>query len=96
MDDIVTYKERPLLNQPLVINIPEALECPEFDELREKMWAGKRETDLMTLLDTPELAIKVSKYLLATGELLQFRHLNEAQASDDDVEPPREALMEDD
>jgi hypothetical protein len=72
------------------------LECSEFDDLREEMWTGKRETDLLTLLDTPELAAKVSKYLLATGELLQFRHLNEAQASDDyDVDPPREALMED-
>jgi hypothetical protein len=49
----------------------------------------------MTLLDTLELIVKVFKYLLATDELLQYRHLNEAQASDDDVDPPREALMKD-
>ena len=33
--------------------------CPEFNELREEMWAnaGKRETDLTRLLDTPALAV---------------------------------------
>ncbi len=40
----------------------------------------------MTLLDIFELIVKVFKYLLATGELLQFRHLNETQACDDDVD----------
>jgi hypothetical protein len=50
----------------------------------------------MTLLDILELTVKVFKYLLATGELLQFRHLNEAQTSDDDVELSRETLMKND
>lgn len=72
------------------------LECPGFNELREK-WAGKRETDLTKLLGTPALAAKVSKFLLATGELLQLRHLNEAEASEaDDIDSDREALVEDD
>ena len=57
------------------------LECPGFNhELRVEMWAGMRETDLTKL--SPALASEVSKVLLATGELLQFRHLNKADASD--------------
>lgn len=57
------------------------------------MWAGagKRETDLTRLLGTPALAAKASKFLLATGELLQFRHLNETQIAED----TGEALGED-
>ncbi len=50
----------------------------------------------MTLLNTLELTIKIFKYLLATNELLQFKHLNEVQASDDDVELSRETLMKND
>ena len=56
------------------------LECEGFNELRKEMWAGKRETDLIRLLNTSALAAKVSKFLLATSELMQFRHLNETQA----------------
>lgn len=42
------------------------------------------------------LAAKASKFLLDTSELLQFRHLNEAQSSeDDDVDPESAALMKD-
>jgi hypothetical protein len=57
------------------------------------MWADKRETNLMILLDIFELIVKVFKYLLATNELLQFRHLNETQACDDDVDLSKETLM---
>ena len=60
------------------------LECPGFNELREEMWAGagKRETNLTRLLGTPTLAAKASKVLLATGELMQFRHLNVTQVTE--------------
>ena len=70
------------------------LECPGFNELREEMWEGKRETDLTRLLGTPVLVAKVSKFLLATGELMQFKHLNETQADIDSVDSG-EALGED-
>jgi hypothetical protein len=50
----------------------------------------------MILLDIFELIVKVFKYLLATSELLQFRHLNEAQTNDDDVDLSRETLMKND
>jgi hypothetical protein len=51
----------------------------------------------MMLLNILELIVKVFKYLLATSELLQFRHLNEAQASDDDiVDFSGETLMKND
>jgi hypothetical protein len=72
------------------------LKCSKFDDLRKKMWANKRETNLLTFLDIFELISKVFKYLLATSELLQFRHLNEAQASDDDVDLSKETLMKND
>jgi hypothetical protein len=73
------------------------LKCSKFDDLRKKMWTNKRETNLLTFLDIFELIAKVSKYLLATSELLQFRHLNEVQASDDyDVDLSRETLMKND
>jgi hypothetical protein len=54
------------------------LKCSKFDDLRKRMWTNKRETNLIILLNTFELIVKVFKYLLATNELLQFRHLNEA------------------
>lgn len=44
---------------------------------------------------SPALASKVSKFFLAIGELLQFRHLNKAEASDA-IDSYREALVEDD
>lgn len=47
------------------------------------MWADRRETDLEKLLENPALATKVAKFLLATGELYQFRYLSEAIARDD-------------
>ena len=64
------------------------LKCPVFTEIREEMWAGagKRETDLTRLLGTPAHAAKVSKFLLATGELMQFRHLNKPLAIDKEEE----------
>jgi hypothetical protein len=72
------------------------LKCSKFDDLREKMWANKRETNLLTLLNIFELIVKVFKYFLATNELLQFKHLNKAQTSDDDVDSSRETLMKND
>ena len=57
-----------------------------------------RETDLTKLLDTRALAAKASKFLLATGELLQFRHLTKTLASEsdeDNVNLEDEALVED-
>ena len=50
------------------------LECPGFNELRERMWEeGRHETDLIKFLDIPALAAKASKFLLTTSELMQFR-----------------------
>jgi hypothetical protein len=69
------------------------LKCSKFDELREKIWTDKRETNLTTFLNTFELTIKIFKYLFTTSELLQFRHLNETQTNDDDVDFSRETLM---
>jgi hypothetical protein len=69
------------------------LKCSKFDEFREKMWTNKCETNLISLLNILELTIKVFKYLFATSELLRFRHLNEAQTSDDDVDFSRKTLM---
>jgi hypothetical protein len=72
------------------------LKCSKFDDLRKKMWTNKRETDLIIFLNIFELIVKIFKYLLATSELLQFRHLNEAQTNDDDVDFSRETLMKND
>lgn len=59
------------------------LECPRFAELREEMWSKGRETDLSRLLEDPALAARVSKFLIATGELYQYRYLTEAKANDE-------------
>jgi hypothetical protein len=72
------------------------LKSSKFDDLRKKMWTNKRETNLLTLLNILELIVKVFKYLFATNKLLQFRHLNEAQANDDDVDLSKETLMKND
>jgi hypothetical protein len=72
------------------------LKCSKFDDLRKKIWTNKRETNLMTFLNIFELIAKVSKYLLATSELLQFRHLNETQTCNDDVDFSKETLMKND
>ncbi len=50
----------------------------------------------MIFLNTFELIVKIFKYLLATNELLQFKHLNEVQANDDDVDLSKETLMKND
>lgn len=63
------------------------------------MWSGKRETDLIKLLNIPALAAKIFKFLLDTGELLQSKHLNEvvvSDAEDVDLNPNRETPVEDD
>jgi hypothetical protein len=61
------------------------------------MWINKRETNLLILLNILELIVKVFKYFFATSELLQFRHLNEAQTNDDDiVDSSRKTLMKND
>jgi hypothetical protein len=72
------------------------LKCSKFDDFRKKMWTNKRETNLMIFLNIFELIVKIFQYFLATNELLQFKHLKEAQASDDDVDLSRETLMKND
>jgi hypothetical protein len=72
------------------------LQCSKFDDFRKKMWVNKCETNLMIFLNTFELIVKIFKYLLATNELLQFKHLNEVQANDDDVDLSKETLMKND
>ena len=55
------------------------LECPRFDDLRgDMLQAGG--TDLMRLLGIPSSAVRVTKFLLATGELSQLRHIHDADA----------------
>jgi hypothetical protein len=46
------------------------LKCSKFDDFRKKMWANKRETNLIILLNIFELIVKVFKYFLTTNELL--------------------------
>jgi hypothetical protein len=73
------------------------LKCSKFDDLREKMWTNKRETNLMKLLNTFELIVKVFKYFFATNELQQFRHFKKTQTCDDhDVDSSRKTLMKND
>ena len=72
------------------------LGCPGFNELREDIWSGKRETDLTKLLGNPVVAPRVSKVLLATGELLQFKHLNSVADGVDVTDNVEAALGEDD
>lgn len=62
----------------------------EFNELKRKMWADKRETNLIEFLGTFALIAKVFEFLLTTGELMQFKHLNETQTKN-----AEEALKED-
>lgn len=69
------------------------LGCPGFNELREDMWSDKREMYLTKLLGNTVLALIVSKVLLATGELLQFRHLNSVADGVDDTDNVEAALM---
>ena len=54
--------------------------------------AGKQEKTRTRLLGTPAFAAKASKFLLATGELMQFRHLNEPRGDNNSGE----ALGDDD
>lgn len=49
------------------------LSCPGFDSQREEMWVSGRVTDLTKLLGEPPLAAKATKFLLSTGEFLQFK-----------------------
>jgi hypothetical protein len=72
------------------------LKCSKFNDFRKKMWTNKRETNLMIFLNIFELIVKISKYLLVTNELLQFKHLNETQTCDDDVDLSKETLMKND
>lgn len=59
------------------------------------MWKeDRRETDLIRLLGTFALAAKVSKFLLAIDELMQFRHFNESPTDVDN--DSKEALGEND
>lgn len=57
--------------------------CPEFKDLREEMWNGKRVTNLTRLLGDPDTAKRAANLLLATGELSQFRHADEPSNADD-------------
>lgn len=40
---------------------------------------------MIRLIDTAALVVRVFKFFLATGELCQFRYLNDAEANDDDA-----------
>lgn len=57
--------------------------CPDFNDLREEMWEGKRETNLTRLLGDPAMAKRTANFLLATGELYQFKHANERSSEDE-------------
>ena len=51
--------------------------------------------NVLTILRDPVLAPRVSKFLLATGELLQIRHLNSVADGVDDTDNIEAALVED-
>lgn len=59
------------------------LECAGFAELMEEMWSKGRETDLSRLLRNPALAARVSKFLIASSKLYQYRYLTEAKANNE-------------
>lgn len=69
------------------------LEYFGFNKLREEMWLDKYETNLTKLLGDPILALKVSKFFLATSKLMQFRHLNLVAKSIDDTYNKEAALV---
>lgn len=56
--------------------------CPEFDGLREKLWEGERETNLMRLLGTPGQAKQAAQLMIDTGELTQFKYARQASLED--------------
>ena len=64
--------------------------------LLECRGSGKCETDLTKLLGDPVLASRVSNFFLATGKLLQFRHLNSVAEGVDDTDNREAALVKDD
>ena len=68
-----------------------------FDELKEKMWTkNKRTKDLIQLLNAPALINRVSKFLLATNELIQFKHLKKASETDaESIDYEKKAPMKD-
>lgn len=55
---------------------------PEFDELWEKIWESKRDTDISVLLGVPWLAKKAAQLVIETGELVQFSHVRQASPED--------------
>lgn len=57
------------------------LDCPKFNKLKEEIWSRMREKDLTRLLSIPALVTKVSKFLLATRNLYQFRYLKPRQTT---------------
>lgn len=59
------------------------LNRPGFNELRKIMWVDERETDLIKLLGTFALVVRIFKFFLAIDELYQFRYLNEVEAIDE-------------
>lgn len=56
---------------------------PEFDERSERMWEGRRETNLTRLLGTSEHAKKAAQFLIDTGQFPQFRHVKQASQEND-------------
>lgn len=55
---------------------------PECDELREKMWKSKRDTDISVLLGVPWLAKIAAQLLIETGEFVQFSHVRQVSPED--------------
>ena len=63
------------------------------------MWSNKCKTNLIKFLNVFAFVVKISKSLLNTNELFQFRHLNDAhdQLNDDNnVDFENETLIEND
>jgi hypothetical protein len=63
----------------------------EFDLVNLSSLRAKAVTKL---LDDPVSAHRVSKFFLATRELLQFKHVNESVTSDDQIDPFEKTLRE--
>lgn len=57
------------------------LECPEFTKLREEILSQGRKTDLFRLLGITVFVTKVSRFLIATDKLYQYRYLTEVKTN---------------
>lgn len=56
--------------------------CPEFNELPQKTWEGKRETNLTKLLMNSRASEKAAQFLIDTDEWSQFNYSRQVSSKD--------------